>query len=42
MHNIADDLFNKYQASEIESSRDGLKAIQIAIEQMYSVLEQCE
>jgi len=39
MHNIADDLFNKYQKGDVNSARNGLKYIQVAYEKMYGILE---
>lgn len=42
MHDIADILFKKYQDGEIESAREGLKELQIAVENMNSIVGQCE
>jgi len=42
MHDIADDLFNKYQESQIQKVRQGLKDLEIAIEHLGNILGQCE
>lgn len=39
IHNIADDLFNKYQKGEISKAREGIKDLQKAIELIYSYFE---
>jgi len=42
MHDIADDLFNKYQQGQIQEARQGLKDLEMAIEHLGNVLGQCE
>ncbi len=42
MHDIADDLFEQYQAGEIETARKELINLQIAVENMSSMLGQCK
>ena len=42
MHDIADDLFHTYQKGEIDNAREGLKDLQITIENINSILGQCE
>jgi len=42
MHDVADDLFNKYQKGEIDIARNKLKGFQKAAENMLNILGQCE
>ena len=42
MHDIAEELFNKYQNNELIAARDGLKDIYCIFEKMSNVLGQCE
>jgi len=42
MHDIAGDLFSKYQEDHVEAARAGLPAFQAAVENMSRVLEQFE
>lgn len=42
MHDIADDLFNKYQQGEVDIARDGLTGFKPVAEKIISVLGQCE
>jgi len=42
MHDIADDLFNKYQQGQIQEARLGLNDLEIAIEHLGNILGQCE
>jgi len=39
IHNIADDLFNKYQKGEISKAREGLNDLHKAIERMFGYFE---
>ncbi|NOQ17599.1 MAG: PAS domain S-box protein [Methyloprofundus sp.] len=41
MHDIADDLFSKYQAGKIDRARGGLQELQVAVMQVSEILEQC-
>jgi hypothetical protein len=38
MHEVADDLFNKYQKDDIDTARDGLTELRIAFEQIRYLL----
>jgi len=42
LHNIADDLFQRYQEANILDVNDELKNLNNAIEHLYSILGQCE
>ncbi len=42
MHDIADELYNKYRKTEINQAREGLNEFQLAVRNMDSILEQCE
>ena len=42
MHDIADNLFKKYQQGELDSAREGIKELQIAAKNMQNTLDQCE
>jgi len=42
MHIIADDIFDKYQEGNVDSARDGLNKLQVAVDKMTDILEQYE
>jgi len=42
MHDVADDLYQKYQQGDVEKARNALKDLSVAVDHLNNVLGQCE